>query len=87
MTHVKGDGLTLSEGIEPHAHARALMEKLLLAVWPRDESEPLLVKAYYTVHLWPGVSASGGAQYVNRPGYNQHRGPVLVEMLRLHVDF
>jgi carbohydrate-selective porin OprB len=46
-----------------------------------------IVEAYYTAHLWRGVSASGGLQYVNHPGHNQDRGPVLVEMLRLHMDF
>jgi hypothetical protein len=28
-----------------------------------------------------------GLQYIDHPGYNQDRGPVLVEMLRVHVDF
>jgi len=46
-----------------------------------------IVEAYYTAHLWRGVSPSGGLQYVNHPGYNQDRGPVLVETLRLHMDF
>jgi high affinity Mn2+ porin len=46
-----------------------------------------IVETYYTAHLFRGVSASGGLQYIDHPGYNQDRGPVLVEMLRLHVDF
>ena len=46
-----------------------------------------IVETYYTAHLWRGVSAAGGLEYVDHPGYNQDRGPVLVEMLRLHVDF
>lgn len=46
-----------------------------------------IVEAYYTAHLWRGVSASGGLQYLDHPGYNQDRGPVLVEMLRLHLEF
>jgi high affinity Mn2+ porin len=46
-----------------------------------------ILEAYYTAHLWRGVSASGGLQYIDDPGYNQDRGPVLVEMLRVHVDF
>jgi hypothetical protein len=46
-----------------------------------------IVEAYYTAHLWRGLSASGGLQYIDHPGYNRDRGPVLVEMLRLHVDF
>ena len=46
-----------------------------------------ILETYYTAHLWRGVSASGGLQYIDHPGYNQDRGPVLVGMLRLHVDF
>jgi high affinity Mn2+ porin len=46
-----------------------------------------IVETYYTAHLWRGVSASGGLQYIDHPGYNQDRGPAVVEMLRLHVDF
>jgi hypothetical protein len=46
-----------------------------------------ILETYYTAHLWRGLSASGGLQYIDHPGYNQDRGPVLVEMLRLHVDF
>lgn len=46
-----------------------------------------IVEAYYTVHLWRGVFASAGLQHIDHPGYNRDRGPVLVEMLRLHLDF
>ena len=46
-----------------------------------------IVETYYTAHLWRGLSASGGLQYIDHPGYNCDRGPVLVEMLRLHVEF
>ncbi len=46
-----------------------------------------ILETYYTAHLWRGVSAAGGLQYIDHPGYNQDRGPVLVGMLRLHLDF
>ena len=46
-----------------------------------------IVETYYTAHLWRGLSASGGLQYIDHPGYNRDRGPVVVEMLRLHVEF
>ncbi len=46
-----------------------------------------IVETYYTAHLWRGASASAGLQYIDHPGYNEDRGPVLVSMLRLHVDF
>jgi hypothetical protein len=45
-----------------------------------------IVETCYTAHLWRGVSASGGLQYIAHPGYDRDRGAVLVEMLRLHVD-
>jgi high affinity Mn2+ porin len=46
-----------------------------------------ILETYYTAHLWRGVSASSGLQYIDHPGYNQDRGPVLVGMLRVHFDF
>ena len=46
-----------------------------------------IVETYYTAHLWRGLSASGGLQYIDHPGYNGDRGPVFVEMLRVHVEF
>jgi high affinity Mn2+ porin len=46
-----------------------------------------IVEAYYTAHLWRGVSASAGLQHIAHPGYNQDRGPVLVSAVRLHLDF
>jgi carbohydrate-selective porin OprB len=46
-----------------------------------------IVEGYYNLHAWRGVYYSLNAQYINHPGYNQDRGPVLVESLRMHVDF
>ncbi len=46
-----------------------------------------IVEGYYRAHLWRGLSASAGFQYLRNPGYNQDRGPVLVESARLHVEF
>jgi high affinity Mn2+ porin len=46
-----------------------------------------IVEAYYTVHLWRGVFASAGAQFVTNPGYNRDRGPVFVRAARMHLDF
>ena len=46
-----------------------------------------IVETYYTAQVWRGVFASGGVQYVDHPGYNQDRGPVVVGTLRLHIDF
>jgi high affinity Mn2+ porin len=46
-----------------------------------------IIETYYTAHLLRGLSASGGPQSIDHPGYNRDRGPVLVEMFRLHVEF
>jgi hypothetical protein len=46
-----------------------------------------ILEAYYNAHTWRGVYYALDAQYVMHPGYNQDRGPVLVEAVRMHVDF
>ena len=46
-----------------------------------------IVETYYTLHAWRGAYPSFGFQYVNHPGYNRDRGPVLVPTLRLHLEF
>jgi len=33
------------------------------------------------------VSASGGLQHIDYPGYGRARDPIFVMMLRLHLDF
>jgi len=45
-----------------------------------------ILETYYTAHVWRGVSASVGLEYIDHPGYNQDRGPVRVEMVRMHVE-
>jgi high affinity Mn2+ porin len=47
----------------------------------------LIAETYYTAHVWRGLFASAGAQLVARPGYNRDRGPVAVQMARVHIDF
>ncbi|ADW69432.1 carbohydrate porin [Granulicella tundricola] len=46
-----------------------------------------ILEAYYNLHAWRGVYYALDAQYVTHPGYNQDRGPALVESVRMHVDF
>jgi high affinity Mn2+ porin len=46
-----------------------------------------IIETYYTAHLWRGLSAAAGLQYIRHPGYNEDRGPVLVESARVHVEF
>jgi high affinity Mn2+ porin len=45
-----------------------------------------IVESYYTLHVWRGLYPSFGLQHINNPGYNRDRGPVIVPMLRLHVE-
>ena len=46
-----------------------------------------IVEGYYNLHAWKGVYYALDAQFIEHPGYNQDRGPVLVESVRMHVDF
>jgi hypothetical protein len=46
-----------------------------------------IVEAYYNYHLWKGVYYALDEQFVAHPGYNNDRGPVMVESVRMHVDF
>jgi high affinity Mn2+ porin len=46
-----------------------------------------IVEGYYTLHTWRGLSYALDLQYITHPGYNQDRGPALVESVRMHVDF
>ena len=66
-------------GVEPLA--------LPLIVTAAPVGREVLVEPYYTAPVWRGRSASGGLQYIDHPGYNMDRGPVLVRMLRAHVEF
>ena len=46
-----------------------------------------IVEGYYNLHAWRGVYYALDGQYIVNPGYNRDRGPVLVETVRMHVDF
>ncbi len=46
-----------------------------------------IVESFYTVHTWRGIFGSFILQYINNPGYNRDRGPVVVPAVRLHLDF
>jgi carbohydrate-selective porin OprB len=46
-----------------------------------------IVETYYTMHVWRGFYPAVGFQYVDHPGYNRDRGPVVVPTLRLHLEF
>lgn len=46
-----------------------------------------ILEGYYNLHAWRGVFYSLDAQFIAHPGYNRDRGPVLMESVRMHVDF
>lgn len=46
-----------------------------------------ILEAYYNVHAWRGLYYAVDYQNINHPGYNQDRGPVNVESVRLHIEF
>jgi high affinity Mn2+ porin len=46
-----------------------------------------IVETYYTLHAWRGIYPSFDFQYIDHPGYNRDRGPLVVPSLRLHVEF
>ena len=45
-----------------------------------------IFEAYYTAHIWRGISVAADVQHVNHPGYNRDRGPALVTSFRIHVE-
>jgi high affinity Mn2+ porin len=45
-----------------------------------------IFEAYYTAHLWRGVSIAADVQHVTDPGYNSVRGPALVSSFRIHFE-
>ena len=46
-----------------------------------------IIESYYNLHAWRGVYYALDLQFIDHPGYNKDRGPVLVESVRMHVDF
>jgi high affinity Mn2+ porin len=46
-----------------------------------------ILEGYYTAHISRGLFFSLDGQFIEHPGYNLDRGPVLVESVRTHIDF
>jgi high affinity Mn2+ porin len=44
-------------------------------------------ETYYNAHLVAGLYMAVQLSYINNPGYNRDRGPVVVPGVRAHVDF
>jgi high affinity Mn2+ porin len=47
----------------------------------------LVSETYYNAHIVSGLYMAAQLSYVDRPGYNRDRGPVVVPGVRAHVDF
>ncbi len=46
-----------------------------------------ILEAYYNAHAWRGLFYAFDTQFIDHPGYNTARGPVVVFSVRAHVDF
>jgi hypothetical protein len=44
-------------------------------------------ETYYTAHVKGGLYVAAQLSFVNNPGFNRDRGPVIVPGLRAHLDF
>ena len=44
-------------------------------------------ETYYTAHIIGGLYVAAQVSFVNNPGFNRDRGPVVVPGLRAHIDF
>ena len=46
-----------------------------------------ILEGYYNLHAWRGLFYAFDTQFIDHPGYNTARGPVVVFSVRAHVDF
>jgi high affinity Mn2+ porin len=44
-------------------------------------------ETYYTAHMFGGLYLAAQLSFVNNPGFNRARGPVIIPGLRAHFDF
>jgi high affinity Mn2+ porin len=44
-------------------------------------------ETYYTAHIFGGLYLAAQLSFINNPGFNRARGPVIVPGLRAHIDF
>ena len=49
--------------------------------------QELVSETYYTAHVVSGLYMTAQVSFINNPGYNRDRGPVIVPGVRAHVDF
>ncbi|MBB5058912.1 hypothetical protein HDF16_003635 [Granulicella aggregans] len=46
-----------------------------------------ILEGYYNAHAWRGLFYAFDTQFIDHPGYNTARGPVIVFSVRSHIDF
>jgi high affinity Mn2+ porin len=46
-----------------------------------------ILETYYNAHAWRGLYYAVGNSFIEHPGYNQDRGPIDVESVRVHLEF
>jgi len=46
-----------------------------------------ILEGFYNIHAWRGLFYAFDTQFIDHPGYNTARGPVVVFSVRAHVDF
>jgi high affinity Mn2+ porin len=46
-----------------------------------------ILEGYYNAHAWRGFFYAFDTQFIEHPGYNTVRGPVVVFSVRSHIDF
>jgi hypothetical protein len=44
-------------------------------------------ETYYTAHVMGGLYLAAQLSFVNNPGFNRDRGPIVIPGLRAHLDF
>lgn len=44
-------------------------------------------ETYYTAHVLGGLYLAAQVSFINNPGFNRDRGPIIVPGLRAHIDF
>ena len=47
----------------------------------------VISETYYDAHVVSGLYMAVQLSFINNPGYNRDRGPVVVPGVRAHVDF
>jgi high affinity Mn2+ porin len=82
-----GSGITISGLTAVHAQYLAMGGlDFLIGDGKLRYGQEMVWESYYSARLWRGVFTSVDFQYAINPAYNQDRGPVWIELLRIHIE-